>query len=187
MQALTSSPQPRVAVGLFKLCAMGYPMTAEVGDLPMTARLFVTLALVLGLSGGLAACGKSRLNPFNWFGQSQQRAKLDPVPVKGTDGRALAADVISMLVEPLPGGAIIRATGRAPTQGWWDAELVPRPVAEDGTLVLDFRVFPPITPTDVNTPQSREVTVAIYLSDIKLEPLTEIVVQGQGNARSSRR
>lgn len=153
----------------------------------MTARLFVTLALVLGLSGGLAACGQSRLNPFNWFGRSEQRAKLDEVPVVAADPRALAAEVVSMSVDALPGGAIIRATGRAPTQGWWDAELVPRDLGEDGVLVLDFRVFPPITATDVNTPQSREVTVAIYLSDIKLAPLTEIVVQGQGNARSSRR
>jgi hypothetical protein len=39
----------------------------------------------------------------------------------------------------------------------------------------------------VNTPQSRQVDVAIFVSDIRLERVDEIVVQGATNARSARR
>jgi hypothetical protein len=35
--------------------------------------------------------------------------------------------------------------------------------------------------------QSREITAAISLSNIKLDGIREIVVQGETNARSSRR
>jgi hypothetical protein len=95
--------------------------------------------------------------------------------------------VLSMSVEPIPGGAIVRARGQAPTQGYWQAELVPQPLTEDGSLVYEFRIFPPPGRADVNTPQSRQVDVAIYISDVKLENLREIVVQGATNARASRR
>jgi hypothetical protein len=64
---------------------------------------------------------------------------------------------------------------------------VPLPLTEGGTLVYEFRVFPPVGKTDVNTPQSRQVDVAIYISDVKLQNVTEIVVQGATNARASRR
>ena len=53
--------------------------------------------------------------------------------------------------------------------------------------VFDFYVFPPVIPMDANTPQSREINVATSLSDIKLAAITQIVVQGANNARSSRR
>ena len=46
---------------------------------------------------------------------------------------------------------------------------------------------PPAAVTDVNTPRSREVDVATYISDYKLEAVREIVVQGAGNARVARR
>ena len=91
-----------------------------------------------------------------------------------------------MEVLPYSAGAIIRATGLMPTQGWWDAELVMRPLDKNGVLVYDFRVFPPLTDTRVGAPQTREVTVAVSISPQKLEGVREIVVQGANNARSSR-
>ena len=148
-------------------------------------RLRLTVA-VLALSA-LTACGgfSGMLNPLNWFKRSQ------PVEVVSTeapaDPRPLVADVLSMVVESYPGGAIVRATGLPPTQGWWEAELVPQPVDENGTLVLEFHVFPPITATGVVNQQSREITVAYNLSNIKLDGISNIVVQGVNNARSSRR
>lgn len=147
-------------------------------------RLTVFL-LVLALAG----CGgmrDSKLNPFNWFGRSQPAEKV-ALPEKPADGRALVEDVLSMAVEPVPTGAIVRATGRTPTQGWWNAELVPLPVTEEGVLVIEFRLFPPVEDTDVNTPRSREVTAAVSLSNIKLENVRQIVVQGATNARVARR
>ena len=151
----------------------------------MPARQILALSLCVSLAG----CGglrDSRLNPLNWFGRSEVRETII-LPEKAADPRPLVAEVLTMSVEPMPGGAIVRATGRTPTQGWWQAELVPQPLTEGGALVYEFRLLPPITQTDVNTPQSREVTVAQYISDIKLEAVREIVVQGAGNARASRR
>jgi hypothetical protein len=53
--------------------------------------------------------------------------------------------VLSMTVEPIPGGAVVRARGVTPTQGWWDAELVPQELDDKGILVYEFRLLPPPT------------------------------------------
>ncbi|WP_309664621.1 hypothetical protein [Tabrizicola sp.] len=151
----------------------------------MPARQIALLSLCLLLIG----CGgfrDSRLNPFNWFGRSEPRETI-VLPAAAEDKRPLVEAVLTMAVEPIPGGAIIRATGQTPTQGWWKADLVPQPLTEDGVLVFEFRLLPPITNTEVNTPRSREVTVGLYMSDIKLEAVREIVVQGATNARTARR
>ena len=152
----------------------------------MNRRTFaLSLSLALAV-GGCARVRSSKLNPFNWFGRSEPREQV-ALPAAPQDARNLVGEVVSMAVEPLPTGAIVRATGRTPTQGWWNAELVAQPVTENGLLVLEFRILPPETRTDVNLPQSREVTAALSLSQRKLENVREIVVQGQSNARSSRR
>lgn len=145
--------------------------------------------VVLGLTVALAGCAgvrQSRLNPFNWFKRSEPRETI-VLPGEKTDPRGLVETVLSMQVEPIPGGAIVRARGLNPTQGWWDAELVKQDVDEQGVLVYEFRLLPPIARADVNTQQSREIDVAIYISDIKLQDVREIVVQGATNARSARR
>ena len=145
--------------------------------------------VVLGLAVALAGCGKlrqSKLNPFNWFKKSEPRETI-VLPGEEEDPRPLVDTVLTMAVEPIPGGAVVRARGVTPTQGWWDAELVARDVDEKGVLVYDFRLVPPTDRTDVNTQQSREIDVAIYISDVKLEAVREIVVQGAKNARVSRR
>ena len=149
--------------------------------LPLFAAL---LAMTL-----LAACGgfrESNFNPLNWFGKSEPAAALllqGPVP----DARPLIDQVLSMSVEAYPGGAIIRASGLPPSQGWWDAELVALPIAEDGVLVYEFRVFPPVVRKPAGSQPSREITVAATLSDIKLEGIRRIEVQGAQNARAVNR
>jgi hypothetical protein len=138
----------------------------------------------------LGACGSmrdSRLNPFNWFKKSEASQMMAAVAEAPADPRALVADVVDLTIEPYPGGAIIRARGLPPTQGYWEAELVARPLDENGVQVFDFYVFPPLVQMGANIPQSREINVATTLSDIKLEAITQIVVQGANNARSSRR
>jgi hypothetical protein len=152
----------------------------------MTARL----ALVIPMALVLAGCGgirDSRLNPLNWFGRSAPVERVDTPADTVPEDRLLVETVTLMQVDSFPGGAIVRAKGITPTQGWWEAELVERDIDENGVLVLDFRVFPPLGPTDVNTAQSREVTVGHHLSDIKLAKISRIVVQGQTNARASGR
>ncbi len=156
-------------------------------------RTPVSGLLILALV--LAGCGRlreSRINPFNWFGRSQTTtvAVGEPaVPGRPGDPRILVAQVTDMEVARQPGGAIVRATGLPPTQGWWDASLVAEnsglPV--DGVLTYRFVVDQPREATRVSTQQSREVTAAAYLSDIKLEGISQIVVLGAENSQSSRR
>jgi hypothetical protein len=134
----------------------------------------------------LGAC-QSRLNPFNWFGRSAPVEKVLITEGEAADPRALVSEVLSLVIEPFPGGAIVRAEGRTPTQGWWEAELVARPIEKEGVLVYDFRLLPPIVRTDVSTGRSRQVAVAVSLSDIKLAGIREIIVQGASNARAVRR
>lgn len=144
----------------------------------------VALAALLTLS----ACGavrESRLNPFNWFGRS---APVETTAVvEKVDPRLLVSDVVSMSVEPYSGGALVRATGRTDTQGWWDAELVEAKTDDPDKLVLEFRLLPPLINTDVNTARSREITAAYALSPARLENIRSITVQGAKNARATRR
>ncbi|WP_245875317.1 hypothetical protein [Tabrizicola aquatica] len=145
--------------------------------------------LLLTLCATLAGCGgfrDSRLNPFNWFGRSEPRETI-VLPEQVRDQRPLVETVVSLVVEPMPGGAIVRARGLAPTQGFWAAELVAAETDQQGVLVYEFRILPPTGPADVNTPRSREIDVAVFVSDYKLDQVGEIVVQGATNARSARR
>lgn len=146
-------------------------------------------ASVLCLLLSLAACGgirDSRLNPFNWFGRSEPVEKV-VIDEKPEDHRQRVETVLSMAVEPVSSGVIVRATGRSPAQGYWEAELVPQPLTAEGVLVLDFRISPPRETTNVSTPRSREVTVALHLSNIKLANVRQIIVQGANDARSAGR
>lgn len=153
--------------------------------IPLSAAL---MALLL-----LTACAKvrdSRLNPFNWF-QKSAVTTLEPKGGYSTaaDTRPLVDQVLSLVVEPVAGGAIVRATGLPPTQGWWSADLVAdaegKPV--DGVLTFRFVLAPPPNPAPVSTQQSREITAGVYLSTIDLAEVREITVVGARNARSTRR
>ena len=154
-------------------------------DGPMRRSLTLALSVVLLVS----ACGvvrNSKLNPFNWFGRSQP-AEVVQLGQKPADPRLLVEQLTQMSVEPYSGGAIVRATGITPSQGWWDAELVEVETDDPSHLVLEFRLYPPVTNTPVNTPRSREVTVATTVSTIRLETVSKITVQGANSARTTRR
>lgn len=157
----------------------------------MRKPLIVALAAVLAL-GACAAARESRLNPANWFGRSAPEAPT-LAPAGGyaprvVDNRPPVEQVTFAALERIPGGAILRATGLPPTQGWWDAELVAETEGVPaGTLAFRFVVAGPRTPQPVSTPQSREVTVATYLSDIALREVRQIVVRGRLNERVLRR
>jgi hypothetical protein len=151
------------------------------------------LALILAALT-LTSCGRIResriLNPFNWFGRSQESQMVAVAnPNVIADGRLLVAQVTELEIARQPGGAIVRASGLPPTQGWWNTELIADNDGEpvDGVLTYRFVIAKPIGQTRVSTPQSRELTVAKYLSDIKLEEVRQIVVLGAENSRSVRR
>ncbi|MCB1367998.1 MAG: hypothetical protein KDK00_09555 [Rhodobacteraceae bacterium] len=151
-------------------------------------RLIVALTLLSFLS----ACGAvrdSRLNPFNWFGRDREE-RVQAVEIQGpVETRPLVAQVISLKVDRMPGGAIIYAVGLPATQGHWDAELVSLngEVPEKGTLTYEFRLAPPPGPTRQSTPQSREVVVGLFVSDQALLGVRNIAVIAQQNRRSVRR
>jgi hypothetical protein len=150
----------------------------------MTRSLIAALTLVLFV-GACGAVRDSRLNPFNWFKRSESAEAIAAAPA---DKRVLVAQVTSMAVENTPGGAILRATGLPPTQGWWDGVLQRDLEAEKpGELVFRFVLQPPPEALRASTPQSREVTVAIYLTDFRLEGIGKITVTGEQNARSTAR
>lgn len=157
-------------------------------------RLPATIFLALTVALSVAGCDRvrdSKLNPFNWFGRSEEAPAVIPETASGipNDPRTLVAQVVTLDVATAPGGAIVRANGLPPTQGWWDAELVAenggKPV--DGVMTYRFVVAQPIGVKPASTPQSREVTAAVFLSNIDLEAISRIVVTGATNSRSSSR
>jgi hypothetical protein len=149
--------------------------------------------LILPVAALVAGCGftESRLNPFNWFGGGEEEVAtfVPPDPVEA-DTRPLIAEVTALSIERTPGGAIVRATGLPPTQGFWGAGLLVenRGVADDGgTLTYQFRVLPPEDPASASTRQSREIVVGLFLTNQALEGVRAIRVVAEGNARVARR
>jgi hypothetical protein len=160
----------------------------------MRRPLLAALALSLAL-GACATVRESRFNPLNWFGRSEARATAsvaEDAYARPADPRPLVDQVTAMAVEPIPGGAILRATGLPPTQGFWEAELVAvegteeAPI-EEGVLVFDFRLSPPPYSARPGTEPSREVEVATYLTLNDLDGITGILVRGARTERITRR
>lgn len=152
-------------------------------------RLTGAMGLLPGLIL-LAACGGngdgSGWNPSNWFRVGPKVEMMEAAPAVESDPRPLVAQVLSMAVEPMAGGVIVRATGLPPTQGWWEAALIPGP-EEEGRLVFNFVVVPPTRPMPSSTQASREITAGAYVSDLELQGIREITVIGANGGRSSRR
>ncbi len=145
------------------------------------------MAVLLGLSG-CARVAESRFSPFNWFGGAEtETATAAPAEID-TDPRPRVAQVTSLTIEPTPTGAIVRATGLPPTQGWFAAALVPEtdePV--NGEMVYVFRALPPEEAQRVSTVQSRELSVARSLSQQDLAATRLVRVVGAQNALVARR
>lgn len=150
-------------------------------------------ALTLTLAAVLAGCsgwGDSKLNPSNWFGGSRSGPGTTLEPNQVEDGRFLVREIVEMSVSPTMAGAIVSAKALPPTQGYWQAELIPTNYGEPddkGVMTYSFIVYPPLRQEPVSTPQSRWVTAAIFLSHHDLAEIRTIVVQGELNSRSSRR
>lgn len=146
---------------------------------------FLAVVCALTLVGG---CGSS-LNPRNWFGGAAPDPTIAANPAEAINASwPLVDEVTEMAVERVPGGAIVRATGLPPRQGYWLAGLVADSGApmENGVLILNLRSAPPPQPTPVGTPSSRVMTAALYLSDQSLVGVRTIVVRGARNERSAR-
>ena len=151
----------------------------------MKTQLLAGLTCVLIVSG-CATVRESAINPFNWFGRSEE-STADIAPA--TLVLPLVAEVTAMRIDKAPGGAIIHATGLPPTQGYWEAELDPDANADTGadTLVINFSAFPHPQPQPVGTPRSRELSAALFLSDQALAGVRTVIVRGRNSQRSARR
>ena len=145
------------------------------------------LAALMVLTGCAGVRG-SALNPFNWFDRSTETRSLVPEGgfPEATDNRPLVDQVTEMAVEPVEGGAIIRAVGLPQTQGWWDAQLVSDTdfQPENGELRLRFVTAAPRGPRPAGTPMSREITAGLFLSNFRLDGVRRITVTGAQNART---
>jgi hypothetical protein len=151
-----------------------------------------------------AACGSS-LNPMNWFGDdAPDESVLDPVsannPLLPSDDGPFARRtgpspylgtpveaVTDLTLERVPGGLIIRATGRSSSPGIYDARLVSEnedglPV--EGVLTYSLRALKAQTGGVV---QPQDVTVARQLTNQELAGARTIRVEGQQNTLERRR
>ncbi|MCR8826662.1 hypothetical protein [Pseudosulfitobacter koreensis] len=173
--------------------------------LTLSALLISSLAL-----GGCAAVRDSRVNPFNWFGSSRSEpvvaepaASTNPlIPVGGVGlfqrGRAernlyqgAPIDTVSdLVVERVPGGAIIRASGISPTQGLYEVQLTPEnedDEAVDGVLSYRLEGRLPENAPAGGSVATRTVTAAHAVTEQQLRGVTTIRVVGATNARTTRR
>jgi hypothetical protein len=172
----------------------------------------ISLSAILVASLTLGACGvvrDSALNPSNWFGRSTSEAieVADDKPVNplipqksglfaGRDKYANNYDgqpfdeIVELKIERVPGGAIIRATGRADRQGSYSVQLTPIVEDEtpvDGVLTYRLEGLKPTANTAIGSAPTREVTAARQLTDQKLRGVRTIRVEGVRNARVARR
>jgi hypothetical protein len=145
--------------------------------------MMLRVALILSVTLSLAACD-SRINPLNWFGgDREQRVTIEndatgrPVVV---DGRILVSELIQLSVEQTTSGAIIRATGVVPVQGYYDAELV---LIERtaSSVVYEFRVEQPL---DNAIAGIQQISVGTELSVGELAGVRSITVIAATNRRS---
>lgn len=182
----------KVQSTLFNAGPIGYPLGTLTKGPFMLRPILMSLCIALTLSG-CARLANSKLNPFNWFGRSQAVAPADPSQRRPlvdasklpqvVDRRVLIDTVTDVTVDRTPAGGILRATGVAESQGFFNAELV-LVSTEGGAWVYDFRVEAPTEFQQVGTAASRTITAATDLTARQLSDIRSIEVRG---ARASRR
>ena len=160
----------------------------------------VSLSLILAASLATSAC--SQLNPRTWFGQARAEANTAPqeeinplIPERAqsifranADADAYAgtpvAQVTDLRIDPVPGGAILRATGTTATQGAFDVQLTPENedlVPTDGILRFRLEAQTPSNRRVVGSEATRRVVAALALSDQELRNVRRIEVIGVEN------
>ena len=172
-----------------------------------------SVATLLVLTVTLAACGESRLNPSNWFGRSREAPAERAAEPQNTNAliprerrgffnsrhareeanayRGRPVDTISnIVIERVPGGAIIRATGVSRFQNVYDVRLTS--VSDDDTPVdgvLQFRLEAviPDKPIRGGSERVRTLSAGRALTDQQLEGVTTVRVAGVQNAQISSR
>lgn len=174
-------------------------------------RVILSLTLISFVLAGCGAVRESRLNPFNWFGRSepvQTQTEEEKNPLIPDRSRPLISflgagnadlpdtttpitSVTELVVERVPGGAIVRATGLDPVQGAFNVNLAPlddnEQPDENGILNYELKRDRQIVRSGPGPVQTREVTAARFVSDQKLAGVRTIRVLAETNARQVRR
>ena len=169
---------------------------------------FLVASMTLTSCGGIR---ESRVNPFNWFGRAesgpvQQTAPEETNPLipetrrRGLfDGLREQATIYTgtpidridnLVVEAIPGGAIIRVTGTTDVLGVYDVRLTKTnkdDVAEDGVLTYALKGIRPSRATRSGTDRMRTVIAARRISASQLSETRVIRVEGLRNAQTTTR
>lgn len=161
----------------------------------MLRATFLGTAVLLTLSG-CARIADSRINPLNWFGNSQETpvvAATERRPLvdqsrrtRVVDSRELMQSVESLGIDRTPTGAIVRASGTAPTQGYFNAQLVNAGIA-NGVLTLQFRAQAPAGFQAEGGEASRRINAAYVIDTAELAAIRSVRVEAANNARTSAR
>jgi len=161
--------------------------------------------LMLTLAAFVLAGCSTRLNPFNWFGNSREVSTeeveavnpLVPQERRGVFARPEAVyqgvpieTVTGLRIERTRTGAIILAEGVAARQGPYEVQLTPANIDDepvDGVLSYSFDIVYPDFNTAVGPEATRRVTAAQSISVEKLERTRVVRVVGASNARETSR
>ena len=150
----------------------------------MTPRILLALSLIAALAG----CGGLSNSPLG--GLLGISRSVDPYSGNPeSDPRPMIDQITELKLERVPGGAIIRATGLPPRQGYFEGALLlmNRGQPVNGMLQYQFRVVPPTGPTRTGPVQSREIIVGLFISDQTLAGIRGIQVSAARNALAVRR
>lgn len=159
--------------------------------------IFLGTAVALTLSG-CARLSNLPLNPLDWFAPSQETAAVETEPraqaplvdqsrrIQVVDNRPLVQTVDSLGIDRTTTGAIIRASGTAPTQGYFNAQLVNAGVA-NGVLTLQFRAQSPNGVEVAGSARSRTINAAYVIDTADLSGIQTVRVEAAENARTSAR
>lgn len=171
----------------------------------------LTILVLVGVMT-LGACS-TRLNPFNWFdrGQSEpvqvpreteqtnpliperERVRLNLFGLRDDEEEYPGGpidQVSDLVIERVPGGAVIRASGVADYQGAYGVRLAPAnedEVPQDGVLTYRLEVIRPNSARVGGSVPLRTVTAARHVTDNQLAGVRTIRVEGLRNAQTSRR
>jgi len=170
--------------------------TQAIAAKPIFALMLATLVL--------AGCN-TRLNPFNWFGNSREVAvdnQGEVNPLVPSERRGIFArpeyeypgvpidTVTEIRIERTRSGAIILANGIAERQGPYEIQLTPANIDDepvDGVLTYSCDIIYPDFDTIVGSEATRRVTAARSISNETLEQTQTILVTGARNAQEVRR
>lgn len=165
-----------------------------------TAKPILVLAMAVLV---LAGCN-TRLNPFNWFGGSEEvdvgTGEVNPLLPEQRRGAFARPEevypgvpidqVTDLRIERTRTGAIILVEGVAARQGPYEVRLIPQNLDEepvDGVLAYSFDIVYPNFNTPIGGEASRRVTAARSIGVDVLERTRVIRVVGARNARETRR